>query len=172
MNWTIDTAHSIATFKVRHLGISNVRGTVQGVSGTVETDAQGAPTSVRASLPVSTLSTGNADRDAHLQSAEFFDAAQFPTIEFVSTAVAPSGDGYDITGDLTMHGVTLPVVLKTELSAPAADPFSGAQKMGAEAEVTIHRKDFGLTWNVGLEAGGVLVADKVVINLEIQVAPA
>ncbi len=172
MNWTIDSAHTTAGFKVRHLGLTNVRGTFSGVSGTIETDDQGRPTSVKASIPVKTVNTGNADRDGHLQGADFFDAAAHPSIEFVSTSVTPSGDGYDIQGHLTMHGVTKPVTLKAEVSAPVTDPFSQARKIGGEATIDISRKDFGLTWNAALETGGVMVADKVQIHLEVEAVQA
>ncbi|GAA5502414.1 protein YceI [Deinococcus xinjiangensis] len=173
MQWNIDPAHTNATFKIRHLGISNVRGSIKDVTGTIETDDAGQPTSVRASLPVSTIDTGSADRDNHLKSADFFDAAQFPNIEFVSTGITKKGDGeYAIAGNLTMHGVTRPVTLDAEISPPATDPFSGTQKIGGEAEVKLNRKDFGLEWNVALEAGGVLVGDTVTIRLEVQAAQA
>lgn len=169
MNWTIDPAHTNAGFRVRHLGITNVRGSFSNVTGTIETDDQGVPTSVHASIPVSTVNTGNADRDAHLQSADFFDVAQFPNIEFVSTGVTATGGGeYAIAGNLTMHGVTHPVTLNAEVSAPTTDPFSGSKKIGAEASLELSRKDYGLTWNVALEAGGVMVSDKVVIHLEVE----
>lgn len=173
MNWNIDTAHTTAGFKIRHLGITNVRGTFSGVTGSIITDDQGRPTSVQASIPADTVNTGVADRDNHLKSPDFFDVASHPTLEFVSTSVTPTGDGeYDIHGNLTMHGVTQPVTLKAEVTAPATDPFSGAKKIGGEANLEISRKEFGLTWNVALEAGGVLVADKVSIHLEIEAVQA
>lgn len=169
MNWNIDPAHTTAGFKVRHLGITNVRGSFKDVSGTIETDDQGQPISVKASIPVDTVNTGVTDRDAHLRSADFFDVAQFPTIEFVSTGVTAKGNGeYAIAGNLTMHGVTHPVVLNAEISAPATDPMSGGKKIGGEANLEINRKDYGLNWNVALEAGGFMVSDKVVIHLEVE----
>lgn len=172
MNWNIDPAHTTASFKVRHLGITNVRGSFSGVTGTAQTDEHGALQSLHVLIPVSTVSTGNADRDGHLQSADFFDAAQHPNIEFSSTHIAPAAGGYSIQGNLSMHGVTQPITFQAEVSGPAADPFSGQQKLGGEASLELSRKDYGLTWNVAVEAGGVLVSDKVTIHLEVEAVQA
>lgn len=168
MQWMIDTAHTTAAFKVRHMGISNVRGSFSNVTGMVETDDAGRLVAVRATIPVDTVSTGNADRDGHLKSPDFFDAAQFPVIEFVSTSVAPAAEGYAVQGDLTLHGVTRSVTLNIEVSAPVTDPMSGKQRLGGETTLDISRKDFGLTWNAAIEAGGVMVGDKVSITLEVE----
>ena len=165
--WTIDPSHTEASFTVRHAGISKVRGTVAITSGTVVVGEDLASTSVTATLDPSTISTGDAGRDGHLKTADFFDVEQFGEWSFTSTAVRPAGSDHVIVGDLTIHGVTREVELATEFSGTAVDPF-GNTRAGFEATTTISRKDFGLTWNAALEAGGVLVADKVVIALDVS----
>ena len=172
MNWNIDPAHTTASFKVRHLGITNVRGTFSNISGTAQTDEQGQLQSLHVLIPTATVNTGNTDRDTHLQSADFFDAAQFPNMEFTSTSITRSADGYSIQGNLSIHGVTQPVTFQAEVNGPAADPFSGTPKLGGEASLELSRKDYGLTWNVAVEAGGVLVSDKVTIHLEVEAVQA
>ncbi len=168
MKWNIDTAHSSAGFKVRHLGISNVRGEFSSVTGTVTTDESGQLTGIQASIPVASVNTGNEARDEHLRGADFFDAAQFPTIEFVGTSMTPSRSGHTVTGDLTMHGVTRSITFQAEVSEPVTDPVSGKHKLGGEASLTLSRKDYGLTWNAAIETGGVMVSDEVHITLELQ----
>lgn len=168
MNWTIDSAHSSASFKVRHMGISNVRGDFSDLRGAITLDEAGNLQSVRVSIPVDTVNTGNAGRDEHLKKADFFDAEQFPSIEFVSTDVTRSGEGYRVSGNLTMHGVTHAISFKAEVSQPITDPMSGKRKIGGEAALELSRKDYGLTWNAAIETGGVMVSDKVSINLEVQ----
>ena len=173
MNWNIDPAHSTASFTVRHLAISNVRGNFSGVEGTIVTDDAGKPVSVSARIPVGTVNTGQPDRDGHLKSPDFFHAEQHTHITFEGSSVKDhGGNEYDISGTLTMHGESRPVTLRTEVTGPAKDPMSGAQKIGAEATVQLNRKDYGLTWNVALEAGGVLVSENVKVHLEIQAAQA
>lgn len=172
MNWNIDPAHTTASFKVRHLGLTTVRGTFSGITGSAQTDDQNHLHSLHVQIPTATVNTGNADRDAHLQSADFFDAAQFPNLEFTSTSITRSGDGYTIQGNLTIHGVTRPVTFQAEVNGPATDPFSGTPKLGGEASLELSRKDYGLTWNVAVEAGGVLVSDKVTIHLEVEAVQA
>ncbi|MBD8057471.1 YceI family protein [Cellulomonas sp. JH27-2] len=166
--WAIDTSHSEAAFTVRHAGISKVRGTIGIAEGTVTVGDDLAGTSVSVKLDPSTVSTGDAGRDGHLKSGDFFDVEAFGEWTFVSTEVRGQGGDYVIVGDLTIHGVTQSVELATEFNGTATDPF-GNQRAGFEASVTISRKDFGLTWNAALEAGGVLVSDKVVIALDVSV---
>ena len=168
--YKIDPAHSSAQFVVRHMMITNVRGGFSGVNGTIEYDpASPADTRVDATIDVATISTLDAQRDTHLKSPDFLDAAQFPTITFKSRKVVPSGDGEaKITGDLSIHGVTREVVLNVEGPTPEGrDPF-GNTRVGASASTKIKRSDFGLTWNAALEAGGVLVGDDLKIELEIS----
>ena len=168
--YTIDPAHSSAQFAVRHMMITNVRGGFSSVNGTIEYDPANPPVArVDAAIDVATISTLDAQRDTHLKSPDFLDAAQFPTITFKSKKAAPSGDGEaKITGDLTIHGVTKEVVLNVEGPTPEGkDPF-GNTRVGASASTKIKRSEFGLTWNAALEAGGVLVGDDLKIELEIS----
>ncbi|GEA86400.1 YceI family protein [Cellulomonas cellasea] len=166
--WAVDASHTEAAFTVRHAGISKVRGTVAVTSGTVVVGEDLDSTSVTVSLDPATISTGDAGRDGHLKTADFFDVEKFGEWSFASTAVRPTGSGYVIVGDLTIHGVTREVELATEFNGSAVDPF-GNTRAGFEATTTISRKDFGLTWNAALEAGGVLVSDKVVITIDASV---
>jgi polyisoprenoid-binding protein YceI len=164
--WTIDASHSEAGFSVRHAGISKVRGTVAITEGTIVVGDHLTVTSVTATLDPSTISTGDAGRDGHLKSADFFDVEQFATWTFASTSVRADGNDYTIVGDLTIHGVTKSVELETEFNGTAVDPYNNL-RAGFSASTTISRKEFGLTWNAALEAGGVLVSDKVVISIDI-----
>jgi polyisoprenoid-binding protein YceI len=164
--WTIDASHSEAGFSVRHAGISKVRGTVAITEGTIVVGEDLTVTSVTATLDPSTISTGDAGRDGHLKSGDFFDVEQFATWTFASTSVRPVGSDYVIVGDLTIHGVTKSVELETEFNGTAVDPYNNL-RAGFSASTTISRKEFGLTWNAALEAGGVLVSDKVVISIDI-----
>jgi polyisoprenoid-binding protein YceI len=168
--WNVDPAHSAAEFKVKHMMISNVKGSFRALSGVLNLDeADVTGSSVEAFLPVATLSTGDEQRDGHLKSADFFDAEKFPTITFKSNEVKRTGEGeYAVTGDLTLRGVTKPVTFAVEgPSAPGKDPW-GNLRIGLSATTRINRKDFGLTWNSALEAGGVLVGDEVGLTLDVQ----
>jgi len=168
--WNIDPAHSSAEFKVKHMMISNVKGKFSGVSGVLsldETDV--ARSAVEASIAVTTLTTSDDQRDAHLKSADFFDAEKFPIMAFKSTAVKSTGVGeYAVTGELTLHGVTRSVTFAVEgPTAPTKDPW-GNLRVGLSATTKINRKDFGLTWNAALETGGVLVGEDVAISLDVE----
>lgn len=168
--WNIDPAHSAAEFKVKHMMISNVKGSISGIKGSLTLDeANPARSSVSAGIDVDTLSTGDAQRDSHLKSADFFDAAKYPEMTFQSTSVKHSGDGeYAVTGDLTIHGVTKPVTFAVEgPGASGKDPW-GNTRIGLSATTKINRKDFGLTWNAALETGGVLVGEDVTLTLDVQ----
>ena len=164
--WTIDASHSEATFTVRHAGISKVRGSVAITEGTVVIGEDLTTSSVTATLDPSTINTRDEGRDGHLRSADFFEVETYPTWTFTSTSVRGDEDGYVITGDLTIHGVTRSVELETEFNGAAVDPF-GNRRIGFSAVTEISRKDFGLTWNVALEGGGLLVGDNVKISIEI-----
>lgn len=169
-NWTIDPAHSSVTFSVRHMMVTNVRGEFQKVSGAVTYDpAHPENTTVAASIDVSSINTREAQRDAHLKSPDFLDAEHFPTIEFVSKSARVTGpEQLEISGHLTIHGVTHPVTLEVEgLTHGGKDPF-GKQRLGATARTTIKRSDFGMKWNAAIEAGGVLVGDAVKIDLDMS----
>ena len=168
--WNIDPTHSAAEFKVKHMMISNVKGSFSGLSGVLTEHASDTSLShVEASIPVATVNTGDAQRDGHLKSADFFDAEKFPTLNFISGRVIRKGEAeYSVSGDLTIHGVTKPVTFVVEgLSAPGKDPW-GNIRIGLSATTKINRKDYGLNWNAALEAGGILVGDDVNITIEAQ----
>ena len=168
--WKIDPAHSSAEFKVKHMMISNVKGSFAGITGTLTEHATDASlSSIDASVDVTTINTGDAQRDGHLKSPDFFDAEKFPTMTFKSTQVTRKGEGeYAVTGDFTIHGVTKPVTFAVEgPSAPGKDPW-GNTRIGLSATTKINRKDFGLSWNSALETGGVLVGEDVIITLDVQ----
>ncbi len=168
--WTLDTAHSYANFSAKHMMITTVRGSLAVVSGTIEFDpANPAAASVEATLDATSVNTGMGDRDGHLKSPDFLDVANHPTITFKSTKVEPTGDNTArITGDLTIRGTSKPVVMEAEFLGAGKDPFSGADKAGFTASTAINREDWGLTWNVGLEAGGWLVGKELKISLDVE----
>ena len=167
--WEIDPAHSVVELAVKHMMFSTVKGRFANVAGTIVLNEQNlAGSSVTAEIDAASIDTREAQRDGHLRSADFLDVEKYPTIAFVSTEVVPQGrDHFVVIGDLTLHGVTRGVSLETELAGKGIDPWGG-QRAGFTATTTISRKDFGLTWNQGLEAGGVLVGDQVKISVEIQ----
>lgn len=167
--YTIDSAHSGAHFTVRHMMITNVRGAFRNIKGTVVYDAQNpANSSVEAEIEAATIDTRESQRDAHLRSADFLDVEKFPAITFRSTDVAAAGEGeWKVTGDLTIHGVTRPVVLSVDGPAPEGKDPWGNVRSGASATTRIKRSDFGLTWNAALETGGFLVGDELKIELEL-----
>jgi polyisoprenoid-binding protein YceI len=170
ITWKIDSAHTAAEFKVKHMMISNVKGTIKGITGNLtEHTSDATLSSIEATLDVSTLNTGEPDRDTHLKSADFLDLAKYPTITFKSTGVQRKGDEeYAVTGDLTIHGVTRPVTLAVEgPTQPQKDPW-GNVRIGLSATTKIHRKDFGLTWNAALETGGILVGEEVHVTIEAE----
>jgi polyisoprenoid-binding protein YceI len=166
----IDKAHSEVGFVVRHL-VSKVRGRFSDFGGTITFDeAHPEHSSVSLTVQTASIDTTQADRDTHLRSNDFFAVEQFPTLTFQSTAVTARGDNqYDVAGELTIRGVSKPVVLKAEYLGQAKDPW-GNEKIGFEGELAINRKDFGLTWNATLETGGFLVGDEVRIHVAVQAA--
>jgi polyisoprenoid-binding protein YceI len=168
--WDIDPSHSSANFKVRHLMVSHVRGELGPVAGTVWIDDQDITRSrLDVSIDARKIATRDDKRDEHLRSADFLDVANHPTVTFKSTRVErAAGDDLRVTGDLTIHGTTRPVTLTVESLAPAVTDPWGNTKRGATAHAKIHRKDWGLAWNVGLEAGGVLVGEEVAIEIEVE----
>lgn len=170
MQWTFDPAHSQIQFSVKHMGISTVRGTFGQFTGSIEDD-NGVVKHATVDIDVASLDTGNGQRDDHLRSPDFFDAAAFPKATFVLTTFDRNGSDVTVTGDLTIRGITKPVTLKGEVGGPAKDPW-GNQKVSAELETKISRKEWGLVWNVALEAGGVLVSDDVKLRIDVQAAPA
>ena len=168
--WNLDAAHSVAEFKVKHMMISNVKGQFTKLTGALKFDDQDiTKSSVEASIDAASIHTGDAQRDAHLKSADFFDVEKFPTLNFKSTTIArKSDDELAVTGDLTIHGVTRKVVFTVEGPTPAAKDPWGSTRLGLSASTKINRKDYGLSWNAALETGGILVGEEVTITLEVQ----
>ncbi|QJW90848.1 YceI family protein [Spirosoma taeanense] len=167
--WTIDPMHSEVQFKVKHLMVSTVTGSFSQFEGQVEMpDDNFEAATITFSADIDSISTGNAQRDEHLKSSDFFDAEQFPKLTFASTQFKKTGeDTYELAGDLSLHGVTKPVILKAEYGGQMQD-FYGQTKAGFEVSGTIKRKEFGLTWDGVTEAGGVVVSDDVRLVMNIQ----
>jgi polyisoprenoid-binding protein YceI len=168
--WNVDPAHSVAEFKVKHMMISNVKGQFAKISGVLTFDETDLTKShIEASIEAASINTREEQRDAHLKSADFFHVEQHPTLSFKSTRITQKGDGeLSVAGDLTIRGVTRPVVFAVEgPTPPAKDPW-GNTRIGLSATTKINRKDYGLTWNAALETGGILVGDEVTITLDVQ----
>ncbi len=168
--WQIDTAHSAAQFAVRHMMVSTVRGHFGKIRGTAKFDmADPTKGSVEAEVDVTSIDTREPKRDAHLRNADFFDAEKHPKMNFVSKRIEPAGHGkLKMTGDLTIRGVTKPVVFDVEgPSNPISDP-RGGQRIGAQATAKINRQDFGVNWNRALDAGGLAVGNEVTITIDLE----
>jgi polyisoprenoid-binding protein YceI len=169
MTYTIDASHGQIEFSVKHMMVSTVRGRFKSYSGELEIDeANPANSKVAVTIDVASIDTGAEGRDAHLRSADFFDAEKYPTVTFVSERIEELGDEtYKVTGDLTIHGVTreLPLIITRE---GATTSMRGQKIQAFSATLAISRKDFGLEWNVALESGGWLVSDHVKISLDIE----
>jgi polyisoprenoid-binding protein YceI len=167
-SYSFDLSHSTVGFHVRHLMITKVHGRFQTWNGTLEIDeADLARSRVAVEIDAASIDTKEPKRDDHLRSADFFDVEKFPKLTFTSTKVEAAGDDLRVIGDLTIHGVTRPVVLVVERHGEVRDPWGGT-RAGFSARATISRKEFGLTWNALLEAGGVAVGDKIEIGIEIE----
>ncbi|MCS6868886.1 MAG: YceI family protein [Thermus sp.] len=172
MRWNLDPSHTSVEFAVRHMMIATVKGTLNLKEGYVETDEAGRPLRVEARLDAQSIHTGVADRDAHLRSADFLDVERHPEILFRSERILPLGEGrYRVEGEVTLKGVTRPLAFEVETSGPAKDPW-GQERMAAHFEGRLNRKDFGLTWNVALEMGGVLVGEEVRFSVDTQAVKA
>jgi polyisoprenoid-binding protein YceI len=167
--WKIDPAHTNVEFTVRHMMISNIKGQFQKTSGTIATNGSDpASAKIDATIDATSIDTRVEKRDMHLKSPDFLDVAKYPTITFKSTKVEADGPGkWKVTGDLTLHGVTKPVVLEVEGSGPPIQVM-GRTRAGASATTKIKRSDFGLTWNQALESGGVMVGDEVAISIDVE----
>lgn len=168
--WNFDPAHSTISFSVRHMMVTTVRGTFSDFSGTLNFDAANpAASSVEANINIASVNTGVADRDNHLRSADFFDAANFPTMTFKSTGLTLSDDSNGVlVGELTIHGTTKTVSINVEFLGENLNPFDQSKRVGFSGTTKINREDFGLTWNVALETGGVLVSKDIKIELDVQ----
>jgi len=167
--YTLDASHSHVGFSVRHMMISNVRGEFTKLAGEVNYDpSRPEATRLDVTIDVDSINTREEKRDAHLKSADFFDAANFPHIKFSSKSASRTGDGLEVVGDLTIHGTTREVKLAVEDVTPEfADPY-GFRRVGASARTKVRRSDFGMKWNAALEAGGVLVGDEISIQIEVE----
>ena len=163
--WNLDPAHSEVSFTVRHAGISKVRGTFGEFDATLVVGESLAESSVTADIQLASISTKDENRDGHLKSADFFDVETFPVMSFRSTGLKGEPGQFTMVGELSIKGVTKEVELDAEFGGQAVDPF-GATRAGFSATTTISRKEFGITWNAALEAGGVLVSDKVKIEID------
>jgi polyisoprenoid-binding protein YceI len=167
--WKIDASHSHVEFSVKHLMIATVKGRFAGVAGTVRLDERDpSAAAVDVTIDVSTIDTREPQRDAHLRSADFFDVEQYPSLTFTAGRITDrKGNAFTLPGELTIHGVTRPVVLDVVEEGRAKDPWGG-ERLAVTATTKIKRSDFGLTWNQALETGGVVVSDDVKILLELE----
>jgi len=167
--YTIDPTHSRIGFVARHAMVTKVRGSFNEFEGSGYFDADNpAASHLQLTIRAASIDTRNADRDGHLRSNDFFDMESHPEITFTSTAVeSTGGDRYRVSGDLTIKGVTKPVTVDFEYTGAAVDPFDN-QRIGLEGKTTVNRKDWGISWNAALDAGGVLVSEKVTLELEVS----
>jgi polyisoprenoid-binding protein YceI len=168
--YEIDPAHTSVQFSIRHMMISNVRGEFTKLTGKATGDvANPTAAAVEATIDATSIDTRNEKRDEHLRSPDFLDTAKFPSMTFKSTKVEKAGDGWKLHGDLTLHGVTKPVVLDvTNVTPPTKDPW-GNTRIGAQATTKINRQDFGIVFNKTLDGGGVLVGDEIAITIDVEV---
>jgi polyisoprenoid-binding protein YceI len=167
--YTLDPSHSRLGFVVRHAMVTKVRGNFADIAGTVTVNGED-PTasSVQVTAAIASITTGDEARDGHLRSADFFDLEAHPNLTFTATTITADGDDeFTVTGDLTINGITKPVTIDLEFTGAATDPF-GNHRIGFEGSGEINRKDFGVQWNATLETGGVLVGDKVKLELDIS----
>ena len=167
--YTIDPAHSRIGFVARHAMVTKVRGSFTEFTGSGSFDEENpANSQLQLTIQANSIDTGNADRDGHLRSNDFFDMETFPEITFASTGVAKTGDDtFEVTGDLTIKGVTRPVTVEFDYTGTAVDPY-GNTRLGLEGRTTVNRKDWGVNWNTALEAGGVLVSEKVTLEFDVS----
>ena len=165
--WQVDATHSVVGFTVRHMMVSKVRGRFGAFSGTVTTSEDGLGSSVEATVDMTSVDTGDANRDQHLRTSDFFDVDNHPTMTFRSTGLVGGGEAYELTGELTIRGVTRQVTFDLEVGGVTTDPW-GATRAGFTATASVNRKDFGLEYNAVLEAGGFMIGDKVTIELDVE----
>ena len=170
MGWQVDKAHTQATFSIRHLGVSFIKGTMSIADAELNLDESNpGNSSLKANIDVSSLSTQDPNRDGHLKSGDLFDAENHPTIGFATKNVSDKGNGkFDVTGDLTIKGNTGEVSLTGEYAGPVADPISGKRKVGFTLRGEIDKGAFGVTWNVPMEGGAFMLADKVTLDINAQ----
>lgn len=165
--WNIDPSHSSLEFSVRHLMISKVKGSFSTFAGTVTVPEDPYQASLSVTIDPTSIDTGDAARDTHLRSGDFFEVEKYPEAGYVSTAVRAAGDGYVVEGDLTLHGVTRPVALALDFNGVGGDPW-GNTRAGFSASTEINRRDFGIDISMPMESGGVVVGDKIKLNIEVE----
>jgi polyisoprenoid-binding protein YceI len=167
--WAVDASHSSIDFSVKHMMIAKVKGSFESFEASIEADPADLTTAnIEFKVDLNSVNTKNADRDNHLRSADFFDVENHPSMTFKSNSIVKTDDGeYDVTGDLTLHGVTKTETFKVVFEGQGKDPW-GNEKAGFSATGSLNRSDYGLVWNAALETGGVLVGDQVKISLEIE----
>ena len=170
--WTIDPSHSLVEFSVRHMMVSTVKGRFTSITGSIDAHAADHTlSSATITIDPASITTADPNRDAHLRSADFLDVEQFPTITFVSKRIEGHKDEFKLVGDLTLHGVTHEVTLDVSFNGEGTNPY-GKTVAGFSAQAKLNRKDWGLNWNVALEAGGVLVSDTLKVEIELQAVKA
>jgi polyisoprenoid-binding protein YceI len=171
MTWVLDPAHTSVSFSAKHLGVATVRGRFTKVNGDIDLDDADDPTTGRGTITIdaASIDTGNVQRDAHLRNADFLDVEKYPTITFTVTKIERNGEEHRVDGDLTIKGITKPVSLEYEHSGAATDPY-GNTKVGGTLTGTINRTDWGLVWNVPLGNGGLLVSEKVKLEIDGEIA--
>ena len=171
--YNVDKAHSEVLFSVRHMGVSRVTGRFNDFTGVVNGDpAKPGESSVEFTIKAASIDTNDAGRDKHLRSADFFDVEKFPELTFKSSKITAKGQNqFDVTGTLTIHGVAKEVTLPVTLAGPVKDP-RGNEKVGFEATAKLNRKDYGITWNRALDAGGVVVSDDVQLTIHLEAGKA
>lgn len=169
--WNVDAVHSNVAFTVRHLVVAKTRGRFGTFSGVITIADDPLQSKVEATVETASIDTGDEGRDNHLRTGDFFEAETHPTMTFVSTSITPDGDDYELAGDLTIKGVSKPVTWELEFNGIVTDPW-GNTRAGFSAETEVNRKDWGLDYNAVLEAGGVLIGEKVKLSLEIEAVKA
>ena len=169
--WAVDPTHSSVDFTIRHMMIAKVKGTFHNFEAQIEADPADLTTaSISFSVDMASIDTRNADRDNHLRTGDFFEVEKYPKLTFEATSIAKTGEGeYDVTGNVTLHGVTRSETFAVTFEGAGKDPW-GNHKAGFSAEGSIKRSDYGLTYNAALETGGVLIGDEVKIHIEIEAA--
>lgn len=165
--WSIDPVHSDVSFTVRHMMVSKIRGSFRSVSGSIVLAEDPVDSVVTADIDLASIDTGNAQRDEHVRSADFFEVTKYPTMTFRSTAVRVDGGDVVVVGDLTLKGVTRPVELPLEVNGFTKDPYGGT-RAGFSASTSINRRDFGITIDMPMDGGGAVVGDKIQVHLEIE----
>jgi polyisoprenoid-binding protein YceI len=166
-SWTVDPTHTRIGFVARHMMVAKVRGWFKEFTAEVEVGENPLESTVSVEVQMDSIDTGNGDRDGHLRTNDFFDIAQYPTMKLVSTAFRADGDDYEMDADLTIKDVTRPVTFELEFDGTGTDPWGGT-RAGLSLSATINRKDWGIEWNAPLETGGVLVGDKVQLEIDVE----